>query len=105
MRAGDVSCPAELPQKTLVGTGVTIACSACPCTATNAACTGVATYYGDSGCATKVATVTTACGPSGAENNTQANAYKWAGTTTATCTIGASSATASLSEVSTICCR
>jgi hypothetical protein len=99
--AGDVACPANAPNKRLVGSGAPVTCGACPCTVT-ATCSGTITFYSDTACGSSVATVSTAaCGATGSVNYAS---YKWAGTTATSCVLGASPASVSLADVATICC-
>jgi hypothetical protein len=98
---GDVPCPTAAPLKHLVGTSAAVACGDCSCTLT-ATCTGSVTFYSDAACATSIVTITdAACTTEGPGSYA---AYKWAGTTATSCTLGTSAATAALTDESTICC-
>jgi hypothetical protein len=102
MRApGDVACPAQAPNKHLVGAGAAVTCGACGCTLA-ATCGGSITFYSDTNCTTSLFTITdTACTLEGTGTY---SSYLWQGKTSTSCTLGPSAATAGLTAPSTICC-
>jgi hypothetical protein len=113
MQAGQAACPAgPLGVQHTVGSGTSLTCSDCGCSAT-AQCTGTVTLYSDTGC-TKNALAVPADSTcysiktlnGGSNYNSAVAAYTYTAITPTTqCSpTGTSSATTTLTGVSTICC-
>jgi hypothetical protein len=105
----DRACPADYPQKHLVGTGGTATCAtSCTC-GVNRSCSGAVTFYKDAACAMAGGAVTVpADGTCRQPNFVGAYlAYKATTIPVTTCTTaGTSAATAPrVTPARTICCR
>jgi len=103
---GDMACPAEAPEKHLVGTDVNLTCSACGCSAVGpSSCAGTWTLYSDAACATLIDTVPpNVCT---ATTQTTIRSYKWTPVpVTVTCTpTPPNPGVAALVGTTTLCCK
>jgi len=108
---GDVTCPGDFPNKTLVGASATAECGACgsACTVVGQ-CMGTLGFYTDSGCSLGAQSFTAdgTCVTNPASAATGFTYYQFKGSLkSATCngTPPTSTATAKLNGATTVCCR
>lgn len=102
--AGDQACPADVPNKTVIGTKASLTCDNCAsCTVTATSCSGTISFYSDDACNNVLRTFTAnVC----ADGDTAFQSYKWTGTTNVTCNpSGPPAPKVELEEQRTVCCK
>jgi len=103
MAAGDQTCPADAPNKTLIAARASPACGNCSTCLVTASCSGSMAFYSDGACQNHIVTLQAdQCSNGGVSFGS----YKWTGIAQVTCApSGPPAPRIVLEEPRTICCK